>query len=441
MSAIVFIGPTISEDEVKSVLDAECWPPAAQGDVFRAARSRPHCLGVIDGYFDGVASVWHKEILWAISEGIEVFGASSMGALRAAELCEFGMTGVGQVFRSYKSGAIEDDDEVAVVHGPAELGFIPLSEPMVNIRPTLELARGGKLLSQDQMDLICSSAKSLNYPERTWEQILEHAEGQGLASDAAAALAEWVPKNRVDQKKYDAFELVELMKSRLDGSGRPPQPGFDFEHTLLWQQGIASWSGIEERTEGGREVLDELIFSDQHYLVRQRALARMSAVERAFERDLEFDPAEQREASRQFREQQNLLTGAEFRTWLSANDLSENEFKQLLLEELCVARAAEEDPEMFDEHALSVLKLSGLYETLSIRAKSKLDALEELDVRADVPPPPSELRAWFFQERPNFGDCGSEEAFMAAHGLQSKDEFYTILAREYLYLKKVETDA
>ncbi len=441
MSAIVFIGPTISQEEVASVLDAECWPPAAQGDVYRAVQTRPRCIGIIDGYFDGVASVWHKEILWAISEGVEVFGASSMGALRAAELSEFGMTGVGQIFQRYRSGEIEDDDEVAVVHGPAELGFVPLSEPMVNIRPTLELAHGSKLLSQDQMDLICACAKGLNYPERTWAQILEQAEGKGFASDAAAVLAEWIPANRVDQKKHDAVELLELMKSRLGGRGRSPQPGFDFEHTFLWQQGIASWSGTEEKTEGGREVLDELIFSDQHYLVRQRALARMSAVERAYERDLEFDPAEQREASRQFREQQDLLTGIDFRAWLSANDLSENAFKQLLLEELCVARAAEEDPQMFDEHALSVLKLAGLYETLSTRAKSKLDALKELDVRADVPPPPSELRAWFFQERPNFGGCGSEEAFMAAHGLQSKDEFYTILAREYLYLKKIETDA
>ena len=128
MSAIVFIGPTISEEEVKSVLDAECWPPAAQGDVFRAVQTQPRCLGIIDGYFDGVASVWHKEILWAISQGVEVIGASSMGALRAAELSKFGMTGVGQIFQSFRSGEIEDDDEVAVVHGPAELGFVPLSK-------------------------------------------------------------------------------------------------------------------------------------------------------------------------------------------------------------------------------------------------------------------------------------------------------------------------
>jgi len=41
-------------------------------------------IGVIDGYLRW-ATVWHKEILWAMAEGIHVFGAASIGALRAAD--------------------------------------------------------------------------------------------------------------------------------------------------------------------------------------------------------------------------------------------------------------------------------------------------------------------------------------------------------------------
>src|SRR5688572_32760283 len=51
--------------------------------------------------------------------GVRVFGAASMGALRAAELQPFGMIGVGQVFQAYRRGHLTDDDEVAVAHGPA----------------------------------------------------------------------------------------------------------------------------------------------------------------------------------------------------------------------------------------------------------------------------------------------------------------------------------
>ena len=63
-----------------------------------------------------------------------------MGALRAAELWEFGMVGVGAVSAAYRDNDIEDDDEVAVIHGPAELDYLPLSEAMVNVRATVERA-------------------------------------------------------------------------------------------------------------------------------------------------------------------------------------------------------------------------------------------------------------------------------------------------------------
>jgi hypothetical protein len=70
----------------------------------------------VDGYFERVPAVWHKEVLWAISQGIRVYGSASMGALRAAELSAFGMIGIGKIFEWYRDGVIERDDEVAVAH-------------------------------------------------------------------------------------------------------------------------------------------------------------------------------------------------------------------------------------------------------------------------------------------------------------------------------------
>ena len=70
------------------------------------ALERPVAIGLIDGYFERVPSVSHKEILWAMSQGIVVIGAASMGALRAAELAPFGMLGVGLtgLMASFMSG-------------------------------------------------------------------------------------------------------------------------------------------------------------------------------------------------------------------------------------------------------------------------------------------------------------------------------------------------
>ncbi|TMJ43028.1 MAG: hypothetical protein E6G89_02470 [Alphaproteobacteria bacterium] len=140
MSAIIFAGPTIRKPDIIRLCDATILPPAAMGDIYRAARQRPRAIGIIDGDFEGAPSVWHKEILWAMAEGIEVFGASSMGALRAAELANFGMCGIGEIFAAYVAGRLEDDDEVAVEHGPAEMNYITLSEPLVNIRATIDRA-------------------------------------------------------------------------------------------------------------------------------------------------------------------------------------------------------------------------------------------------------------------------------------------------------------
>src|SRR5437867_11228242 len=140
MSVYVFTGPTLSAEEARTVLDAVYLPPVSQGDVYRVSFRRPTAIGIIDGYFERIPAVWHKEILWAMSHGIHVFGSASMGALRAAELESFGMEGVGSIFEAYRTGAWGDDDEVAVAQAPAELGCRALSDAMVDSRHTLALA-------------------------------------------------------------------------------------------------------------------------------------------------------------------------------------------------------------------------------------------------------------------------------------------------------------
>ncbi|MDT7802838.1 MAG: hypothetical protein QOI78_6271 [Actinomycetota bacterium] len=117
----VFLGPTLSEDDAARERDAVYLPPVAQGDVYLAARRGASAIGIVDGYFQHVPSVWHKEILWAISEGVPVYGSASMGALRATELCAYGMVGVGEVFETFRDAEISDDDEVALTHlGPED---------------------------------------------------------------------------------------------------------------------------------------------------------------------------------------------------------------------------------------------------------------------------------------------------------------------------------
>ena len=126
MNVYIFTGPTLSPHDVCAELDAVCLPPVSQGDVYRAGLSGPLAIGIIDGYFESVPAVWHKEILWALTQGIHVFGSASMGALRAVELASFGMVGIGKIFEAFRDGTLEDDDgSVRGVHAPTS----PRSRP------------------------------------------------------------------------------------------------------------------------------------------------------------------------------------------------------------------------------------------------------------------------------------------------------------------------
>ncbi len=137
----VFAGPSLPR-AVRPVAEKLVFhAPVTQGDIYSLVPSKPFAIGLVDGYFERVPAVWHKEILWALSEGVHVFGAASMGALRAAELADFGMVGIGTIFEDFARGALQDDDEVTLVHAEADADYRPGSEALVNIRATLAAAQ------------------------------------------------------------------------------------------------------------------------------------------------------------------------------------------------------------------------------------------------------------------------------------------------------------
>ena len=115
---IVFLGPSLELSGAEKILPAEYRPPAKRGDLLAAAGRGATIIGLIDGVFHQESAVAHREILAAIKKGVKVVGASSMGALRAAEMDTLGMVGIGEIYRMYKSGELESDDEVALVFDP-----------------------------------------------------------------------------------------------------------------------------------------------------------------------------------------------------------------------------------------------------------------------------------------------------------------------------------
>ena len=177
------------------------------GSMFRAVEAGYRRVGIVDGYFGNTPSVWHKEILYAISQGVEVVGAASMGALRAAELCQFGMVGIGRIFRLFRMGLWKDDDEVAVLHATAELDYCPLSDAMANIRFTLRrLRRMGCIMPEVEADLL-RRLKDRHFSRRTREELGFEAATLVGQQDAPRLMDDF-EREYVDVKKDDAQTLV-----------------------------------------------------------------------------------------------------------------------------------------------------------------------------------------------------------------------------------------
>src|SRR5512137_797251 len=161
---IVFLGPSLEKTAAEKILSAHYLPPAKRGDLLAAVQDGATIIGLIDGVFHQESAVAHREILAAVKKGVRVVGASSMGALRAAEMDTLGMTGIGEVYRMYKSGELISDDEVALVFDP-ESG-LSLSEPLVNIRFTLRQAEAEGILSGKEHEALLNAARSVFYPQR-----------------------------------------------------------------------------------------------------------------------------------------------------------------------------------------------------------------------------------------------------------------------------------
>lgn len=225
---VLFAGPSlwgVSYD--RTGLDVR--PPARQGDIHRAVVEGAEAIGLIDGVFGFVPSVWHKEILFALKSGVRVMGAASLGALRAAECAPFGMEVIGAIATSYFDGSRIEDADVCLVHAPGELDFMPLTEPLVDVEATVEAMRQAKLVRAGEAEALLAAARSIYFADRTIEALTLTAGLPELASRYREA--------RVGAKSADALLLVEHL--RAAPSEKMPAPSWELVSSDPWRHYLA----------------------------------------------------------------------------------------------------------------------------------------------------------------------------------------------------------
>ena len=205
---IIYAGLSLPFSEAKDILDSTedieviYKRPIQRGDLTQALNENPDIIGIIDGVFHQNSAVGHKEILNVMKNGIKVFGASSMGALRASELDTLGMVGIGYVYNQYASGEVDSDDDVAVMLDSETLE--PLSEPLINMKYVFEKAVDENILTIDEKDELMRIAKKTYYPKRSYAKTLSES---SLDNDKKGELINFIRESK-DIKKEDAKELI-----------------------------------------------------------------------------------------------------------------------------------------------------------------------------------------------------------------------------------------
>jgi hypothetical protein len=417
----------------------------SEGDIYRLWEQRPRAIGIVDGHFERVPGVWHKEIMWIMERGVHVFGAASMGALRAVELDAFGMRGVGWVYQQFRDGTLDRDDEVAVKHGTAVEGYRALSEAMVNVRRTLQAAEHQGIISAATRDALSIAGTALFYGDRIWSELLTPGRAAGADAAEVDALRQWLPAGRINQQADDAVAMLREMGGFLATNPAPQQVNWIMATTARWEaakrragtmspDGTAGFTGMLE------SILDEirLLGPGAVEAARDRGLLRFFAADFAEHAGMMIGAQRRQDAIAEFRISNGLERGADLARFLNANDLSADGFERLVVADEMLRWACEQAGWDGIGNLLNDLRIRGTYASVMAGAKGKLD-LQKLGTGqktapADVAASGQAALRWYFAEKHGAAVPEDLAAYAQSCGFPNEQAFRKAVRLEYEYV-------
>ena len=215
---VIFLGPSLSREKARKILDADYRLPAKKGDLLQLILKEVNIVGLVDGYFLQDYPPTPIEVYNLVKKrDVKVFGSSSLGALRAVELEKYGMIGIGKIFRLFRDGILESDDEVAV----AFTDYTNYkSEALIDIRYNLFLAQKYNFIDSITRKSVLNVSKQIYFPYRTYEDILDKCKLKyPEIKSQIESFRSYILKNKVSLKERDALRLLKLIKSIY-----PPEP-------------------------------------------------------------------------------------------------------------------------------------------------------------------------------------------------------------------------
>lgn len=143
------------------------------------------------------------------------------------------MIGVGLIYRWYRRfgrGPLSSpapDDAVAVHSGPPELGFLPLTDALVDLQRTFSAWSRLGAVSPSERDRLTTFARNMNFRERSLSAVLQAA---GWAQERSRELRQQM----IGQKRHDAILALQQAPTLLaQHSGTQQDGGWIATNTFL----------------------------------------------------------------------------------------------------------------------------------------------------------------------------------------------------------------
>lgn len=169
----LYIGPTSYGLSLNEIITRETTvlPPVRRGDIQTLIEHESAAtIVIVDGTYHAYPAVSHVEIKNALKKGWNVWGISSMGALRAAEMHTLGMRGYGSVYQRFVEDPDLPDDYVALVHG-TESPWFPVSEPLVHVEHLLNEAVRSSVISSEMQQQLMNEMRNMWFGYRTLQYL------------------------------------------------------------------------------------------------------------------------------------------------------------------------------------------------------------------------------------------------------------------------------
>jgi hypothetical protein len=431
---LVYLGPSLSRERAREILPEAIYkPPAKQGDVVTdVVNLEPNRIILIDGVFHENLSVWHKELCYALQyPGVKaVYGAASMGALRAAELDWIGMIGIGQIYQWYRDGVTEDDSEVALTYatkdGPNGQLYYSQSVPLVDIRAGVEhygsefpdVARS----AQEFFEVM----RSVHYAERTATLCKEMWDG-----------ACGVSYPRIPQKEIDAVHALNDFRSHEPQPKQVPSPEnlSRFFQALYERDRRIKING----TEIPQQHIDAYVLLHNPEYERicwdsaNQELALMLCDHLAVTVSVE---EVQRENAR-FQQRSGIETPADFAVYMSSNGWTPFEYDRLMIQNARIRKLqhANTVAKMYRRNSQQIIDYLRTHQAFDYWARQALEAEKAIKesgvddwLGVDLERGPFELLADHFEKEGLELKCNTEE-YLLETGFSNLTELGVAVAR------------